>query len=38
MGTVAKAAEKVMGADPINVAILTPPAENRLRQRPSSIS
>jgi len=27
-----------MGADPIDVAILRRPADNRLRQRPSSIS
>ena len=46
MGTVAKArhdivamaAEKVMGDDPIDAVILTRAADNRLRQRPSSIS
>jgi len=38
MAPVAMAAEKVMGDDPIDAAILTRPADNRLRQRPSSIS
>src|SRR5437762_6526738 len=37
-GTVANAPEKVMGDDPIDAVILTRAADNRLRQRPSSIS
>ena len=32
MAPVAMAAEKVMGDDPIDAAILTRPADNRLRQ------